>query len=176
MIPWARILIGGAIVAVAVTACMGRDKSIRQQERELVEAKYEKQLTELREAARKALDVERARTREVETRLANALQAQEKKDAFNKTQVQDLQRRLDAAVARNAGRLRDPNGCGASSRTERAPAPAAEHRDADRAEAGGLLSAQLTGLLRRLQREADEVNNAYASCRADLLRRWKEQR
>lgn len=173
---WGRLLIAGAVIALAVTACAGRDKQIRQDEGKRVAAQYQLQIKQLRLEHEEALRLEHERVRAAEIQLTRALRDQEKKDASTKTQVADLQRRLDAAVARNAGRLRDPNGCGAPRQPAGAAAPAAEHRAADRAEADGLLSAQLTGLLQRLAREADEVNAAYASCRADALRLREEQR
>lgn len=170
--PWIRILIVAVVAGVLVTACKGRDKQLRQEEAKRVTAHYELQIKQLRLDHQEALRVEHERVRAAEMRLVRALRNQEETDAFNKTQVADLQRRLDAAVTAGSGRLRDPNGCGATRREPAgAAAPAAEHRDADGAETAGLLSAQLTGLLRRLAREADEVNAAYASCRADLLRK-----
>lgn len=169
---WVRLIVLAVIVAAAVAACVSRDQHLRAEERAAVSAHYEQVIQKMRSDHDEAMRQEHERVRAAEMHLAKALQEQEKKDAFNKTQVDDLRRRLDASVARNAGRLRDPNGCGApGGKSAGAAAPAAEHRDADRAETAGLLSAQLTGLLRRLQREADEINTAYASCREDLLRK-----
>lgn len=104
-----------------------------------------------------------------------ALQAfknnQEQKDATNQKTIADLSERL-RRLADPVGRLRDPNapGCGnggGSPPGEVAPAPG--DRPADQPEAGGLLSAELGGLLQRITREADDINAAYASCRADAF-------
>jgi hypothetical protein len=83
-------------------------------------------------------------------------------DATNEGAIAVLADRL------HASRLRDPNQTGCSGA---APGPQAAASAAvgggNAAEAGGLLSAELSGLLTRLTREADTVNAAYISCRAD---------
>lgn len=74
---------------------------------------------------------------------------------------------LRGAAARNGGRLRDPNaGCGrgGGGAESKAAASAGDGAKPD-AEAGGLLSVQLTHLLGRVLRESDELNDAYAFCR-----------
>lgn len=169
---WFKLFLIGLIVAAVVKACVDRDEGIRQEERERVTAQYELKVKEMRLQYEDKLRIEHERVRAAEVRLTKALRDQEKKDVFNQTQVKDLQRRLDAAIARGAGRLRDPNGAApARSQPAGAVAATAEHRAADRAETAGLLSESLTRLLRDQAREADEINAAYASCRADLLRK-----
>lgn len=130
------------------------------------------------EAAIKAKDAEAAtkladeteKTRLLERALQAARNNQELKDANNQKTVTDLSDRLRRAAGQS-GRLRDPNavaGCGPSgSGAPGAAAATPGDRPADAPQAGGLLSAELTGLLQRLQREADEINGAYDSCRAD---------
>lgn len=79
---------------------------------------------------------------------------------------------LDAAAARNGGRLFDPHagGCRSSGGgTESAPAASAGGGEGAGAQAGGLLSVQLSDLLRGRLQEADAVNDAYAICRADSI-------
>jgi len=96
---------------------------------------------------------------------------QELQDADHKKTVADLSDRL-RRIAGPAGRLRDPNaaGCGGSSGGAKGSDPAAAgDRPADPAQAGGLLSAELSGLLAGLTKEADDINIAYASCRADAF-------
>jgi len=76
-------------------------------------------------------------------------------------------------LADSGGRLRDPNfqGCGSGG-------VGAEGRSggdsiggaAGRSEANGLLSKQLSELLQERLREADEVNNAYDSCKPLLIK------
>lgn len=110
-----------------------------------------------------------AKVHQVEQGLQALTNAQNLKDFDHEKTVADLSDRL-RRLAGPAGRLRDPHalGCGAgggSAPSEAASAPS--DRPADPAEAGGLLSAELGGLLQRLTLEADTINAAYASCRAD---------
>ena len=117
------------------------------------------------------LAAETDKTRLAEQALANLKNQQEMQDAANQKTVDDLSDRLRRAAG-PAGRLRDPNApqCGpGGGAPPRDFAPTAVAGAADRAEAGGLLSEQLSGLLRRLSREADDINAAYASCKADAL-------
>ena len=117
------------------------------------------------------LSAETAKVLAAERRGREFKDAQEAKDATNKTKVDDLQRLLRvAAVA--TGRLRDPNaaGCGGgNSRPETATATGPADRAADGAENGGLFSAAATRLFGKLTREADEINLAYASCKSTLM-------
>lgn len=79
---------------------------------------------------------------------------------------------LDAAAARHGGQLRDPNaaGCrGGGDSPEVKTASSADSGATDTAGTGGLLSVQLSDLLRGKLRRADEINDAYAICRADAI-------
>ena len=94
---------------------------------------------------------------------------QELQDADHKKTVADLSDRL-RRIAGAAGRLRDPNaaGCGqGSGGATNQTATTAGGGPANPAQAGGLLSAELSGLLAQLTKEADDINIAYTSCRAD---------
>lgn len=128
-------------------------------------------------AATNALKVEAAATLASETAKARtaeqALQAikntQELHDADHQKTVANLSDRL-RRLAGPAGRLRDPHSAGCGGGSGSAPgtsATAASDRADDQTQTGGLLSASLSGLLSRLQREADTINIAYASCRTD---------
>lgn len=111
------------------------------------------------------------KTRTAEQALQDFKNTQELQDATHQKTVADLSSRL-RTLANSSGRLRDPHapGCGAGSGgTASEAATASGDRPADGAQAGGLLSADLSGLLQRLQLEADVVNNAYTSCRADAF-------
>lgn len=120
-------------------------------------------------AALLATETDKARAAEA------ALQAiknnQEIQDAEHQKTVAGLSARL-RDLAGPSGRLRDPNAagcrCGGGSATG-PTAPAPGDRAADPTEAGGLLSAQLSGLLQQLGREADDINDAYISCRVDAF-------
>lgn len=114
----------------------------------------------------------RAEVADWQARYNGARRAQEIQDANFQSANDQAQRALRAASDRNAGRLRDPwaegarcGGGGASAGKE--PGPGAGDRPADGAEAGGLLSAELTRRLEQRQLEADTINRAYAACRAD---------
>ena len=115
------------------------------------------------------LAAEIQKTRTAEKALQTLKNDQELKDATHQKTVASLSDRL-RTLSDPSGRLRDPHarGCGPSgSGTPSETAPALSDRPADPAEADGLLSADLSGLLRQLTREADDINVAYASCRAD---------
>lgn len=119
--------------------------------------------------AANTLAAEIEKTRSAEQALATAKNNQDVKDAKHQKTVADLSDRL-RTLAGPAGRLRDPYAaacgqCGANPPAD--PASASQPGAADPADAGGLLSAQLSGLLRRLTAEADTINAAYISCRAD---------
>lgn len=118
--------------------------------------------TELAKATQEAMSAQ--------MELQDAHEALEIANAERQRASADADRRLAAAVAAGAGRLRDPHA--AACRTA-GPAPqGASHATgggADPAEAGGLLSVQLTDLLGRLMREAQQVNDAYAACRQDAI-------
>lgn len=119
------------------------------------------------------LAAETAKVLARERELADLVSKQELQDAQHQQTVAALQGRLHAAAG-PSGRLRDPNiiaarcGPGGGSAPGASPGSADDRAD-DRTEAGGLLSAQLTEILQRLQREADDINDAYASCRPALM-------
>lgn len=85
-----------------------------------------------------------------------------------------------------AGRLRDPNagsgtnqGGSNSADADSLKRPGAGSGDANPAQAGGLLSKQLSELLLIRTSEADEINLAYDSCRKDarnLRETWERFR
>jgi hypothetical protein len=101
--------------------------------------------------------------------LTTLQRQQEKRDGDAQATIaalgEDLRRR-----SRSAGGpgLRDPFAV-ACREPAPGPRPAAVAGGEDPAEAGGLLSAELEGLLLRLEGEADEINAAYSSCRADAI-------
>ena len=133
-------------------------------------ATYEAALTRQKLEAATTLATETAKVAAVTQRLNDTLHNQEIQDATNQATVAKYQADL-RRMADSSGRLRDPNagrGCGCDS-AQGDIATSASAGAADRAEAGGLLSKELSGLLLKLTADADEVNIAYASCRADAL-------
>lgn len=104
-----------------------------------------------------------------EARLQAALQDQNTKDYNHAQTIAALSDRL-RAYAGPGLRLRDPHatGCGSGGGVPQSyTATAPDAGATDPAQASGLLSADLTGLLQQLAREADDINAAYTSCRAD---------
>ena len=115
------------------------------------------------------LAAETAKTRSAEQALATAKNHQELQDATHQKTIANFSDRLRRSAG-PAGRLLDPHATpcrGSGDRPQSDPAAAPVAGAADPAQAGGALSAELTELLQRITRDADEINAAYASCRAD---------
>jgi hypothetical protein len=114
-----------------------------------------------------------ARTLTAERQLNAARAAREKIDAKNQNDLAGLRAvPLPGSHAAGGLGLRDPNatGCrGSSGGATGAASPGADAGAADRAQAGGLVSRELEALLLQLADEADTLNIAYASCRADAF-------
>ncbi|WP_156955252.1 hypothetical protein [Polaromonas glacialis] len=124
-----------------------------------------------KEEAGKLLATETEKTKAANQALADFRLQQEKDDVQNKSTIAGLAVRLRAAAG-PAARLRDPHaaGCGGGGGGAPAADPArAEGGAADGAEADGFLSKQLTEFLLSQAADADQVNLAYTSCRADSL-------
>lgn len=157
-----------AVVALLVLLFFGEQYIERRgYDRAMSEAQAQIEGSKRAAADRLALEIQK--TRAAEQALQTFKNDQELKDAQHQQTVAALTDRL-RGLADPAGRLRDPNAarCGpGSGRPQDDPPAAPGGRPGDPAEAGGLLSAQLSGLLQRLTREADDINVAYASCRAD---------
>ena len=169
-LPWRWLAAAGLAVALAFAYFAWRDHQ-RDIGSDRERAKWEQAISMQKAEAARTLAAEKDKTAIAERALIEAKQRQEVQDAQNRTTVSALERRLRDAAG-PAGRLRDPNaaGCGGSgSGASGEAASSTGNRAADTAETGGLLSVQLSDLLRQRLREADEINVAYASCRADAL-------
>lgn len=130
--------------------------------------RWELATTKLKADAREKLAAETRRVLDLERRLAAMTLDLEAEHAQRKALSDDFAAQLRAAAARHGGRLRDPHATGCRGGGGRTPAPdpaGAERSTEGGAETGGLLSIELTQLLQRLQRESDEINDAYAQCR-----------
>jgi hypothetical protein len=164
----------GAVLAllVALVACLFAGvKGIDQRGYNRAKSEATAALEAQKREADQVLATETAKTRTAEAALRTFKLNQDTKDAQAKVTIATLSNRLHS-LAGNDGRLRDPNapGCGGVSGSPQGEAAAASpDRPGDGAQAGGLLSAELTGLLQRLAGEADAINLAYASCRSDAL-------
>ena len=115
-----------------------------------------------------------ARVLETERKLSSARAQQELKSAKDQNTVAALRGQLrDMSRAGGGPGLRDPHSeaGGGSSGGGAGGAAAATASDSavDGAKTGGVLSAPLEELFLRITREADEINLAYAACRADSI-------
>ncbi|MBU2539155.1 MAG: hypothetical protein KKH22_12035 [Proteobacteria bacterium] len=133
-------------------------------------AAYNKAIDDQKLTAAATLALETAKTVAIEKRLQDLKNRQEVKDANNKKITAALTARLHDLTDPH-GRLRDPHAdaeCGSRSGGTNDSNAAGPGNSPDHGtEATGILSAELSGLLQRLTIEADEINNAYISCRAD---------
>jgi len=130
-----------------------------------------KVIADMKIEAARILGLETLKTKAVEDAMADALHERELKDADNHKTIEVLSTYIRTIVG-ESGRLRDPNaaGCGGSGgSTAGQTFSSASGGPANGTESGGLLSAELSGLLTRLTREADDINEAYISCRADAF-------
>lgn len=166
-----RILLALSLLAGMAAGLYALERHTEQRGYDRAAEHYTAAIDKLKADAATALATETTKTRAAEQALATAKHTQEMRDAKHTQTIAALADRLRAAAG-PAGRLHDPNataaecgGGGGGPSGDTAPATAAGA--ADRAQAGGLLSAELTELLWRLAREADDINAAYASCRAD---------
>lgn len=159
-----------AVVALLVVLFVGEQYIERRgYDRAMSEAQAQIEGSKRAAADRLALEIQK--TRSAEQALQTAKNTQELKDANHQKTVENLSDRL-RTLAGAAGRLRDPHAAGCGAGGGSAPgqaAPAAGRSSGDRGEAGGLLSKSLSDLLFRITSEADTINVAYASCRADSI-------
>jgi len=103
-----------------------------------------------------------------EDKLKQFLTERNIQDAKNKATITALSNKLASM------QLRDPNATSSGGKqTETPSSPNGSGNNPT--ETSGVLSVQLTELLRKLMRESDEINNAYNSCRATLYNDRKEQ-
>lgn len=136
-------------------------------------AELQADIAKREEAAATRLAAETAKVLAAERRASEIRAQQEKADADHVQTVQRLQADLRARSRAAGGPgLRDPHatpcprgGGGA----DPAPTATVDSGAADDTEAAGVLSEPLERLLLELAAEADEINVAYASCRAQAL-------
>jgi len=164
-----RLLLWALAVAALLAGAYALARHVEQRGYDRAAAEYTAAIQKLQAEAATTLATETAKTLSAEQALATAKNNQELKDATHTKTIAAFADRLRSATG-PAGRLRDPNAAqcgGGGDRPPGDPATAAAAGATYRAEAGGLLSEQLSELLQRLAREADDINAAYASCRAD---------
>jgi hypothetical protein len=163
----------GAAVALLLALVFGVrmwTNSIRASERALVVAEYNIQIDKLQSDARDTLADVTAKVESGNKKLRDAKEIQEFNDVVNTKALAMLADRSHALAS--AGMLIDPNaqacGCG-SSGTAFANSTTPSAGVGNPAKAGGVLSRPLSQLLFDITRDADEINVAYISCRADAL-------
>jgi hypothetical protein len=167
----ARLIVWGIALAVLVALVLGYGEWRAHNARTAEAQKWELAVTKLKAEASKQLAAETKWALNLERELLKATQELEAMNAKRREETRAAERRLADAVRAGGGRLRDPNagrGCGGGGAQAQA-AGRAGPGEGDGAEAGGVLSAELTGLLQRLTREADDINDAYAVCRPDAM-------
>lgn len=170
--PQVRIVITGIVLAALALGVIWYGEWRADAVRAQVTQAYEDKILRLKVDAAKRLAEEVRITLDLERQLNTAASRLEAMGHERKLLSAGYEKRLADLAARNDGRLRDPNatGCrGGGGATAPAAAAGADAGAGDGTEAGGLLSADLSGLLLRLQREADTINDAYAVCRPDAL-------
>ena len=130
--------------------------------------KYNALIDKQKREAAELLARETAKVDKAKKELHDEKNEREVQDARNAKHVANLSTRLRDLTVN--GRLRDPNaGRGAcSDTTVHGSTPSSSDSPDNGAEASGLLSTELTGLLQQLTGEADEINIAYNSCRQYL--------
>ena len=165
------ILIKIAVVVALLAALFFGEQYIEGRGYDRARAEDNAAIEKVKREAADTLASETNKTRTAERALQDFKNTQELQDATHQKTVADLSSRL-RTLAGAPGRLRDPHalGCGASGGGTTSEAPSAPGgRTADPAEAGGLLSKQLTEFLLGQAADADTINNAYTSCRADAF-------
>lgn len=149
---WVVLTVAAVLIAAAFATFVAHQRAIGDAR---TSARYEAVLAEQRDAAA-------AKMAQVLKAHSDFKNAQEIKDAKNrKISIAQSNRLRELATSG----LRDPNAAGGPSSDGSAPVAAGAGTD-DAAETYRLLSRELSELLQLLTSEADEINDAYASCRA----------
>lgn len=159
-----RWLLALGLIGALVLGYFAWEKHIRSDERSKVVAEYNAKINQQKEEAAKVLIEETAKVAAVEKKLRDAKDKQENDDAINTKAISLLADKLRST------RLFDPNGVGCgqgSGAAQGSNSSGASLSPNNGAEGGGFLSEATSDFLRQQTRLADEINNAYASCRAD---------
>lgn len=149
------------------------EHNIRADEKTKVDKVWEAKLDKQKVEASNLLAVETAKVGALELKWSTFKNQQEIRDGKAQQVVAGYKNRIASLLSSNGGRLRDPNaetGCrdsggGPKSQTPPSPGNSAEHPT----PTGGLFSEEASRLFIELTSEADQINLAYASCRADSL-------
>lgn len=149
------------------------EHNIRADEKTKVDKVWEAKLDKQKVEAAGLLAAETARVGAIELKWSTFKNQQEIKDGKAQQVVAGYKNRIASLLSSNGGRLRDPNaeiGCrGSSGSAEGQIVPSPGNSTEYTAETGGLFSEEASRLFIELTSEADQINLAYASCRADSL-------
>lgn len=165
---WARALV--VCLAVGLLGMLYFAWAEKQQKigHEAAWVEFEAALAKQKTQAQALLKTETDKVTAAQKALNDFKNTQEIKDVQNAKVVSDLTTKL-----RDLGRLRDPGKttrCGPGSGPSEGGSPTSPSSGPnDTAEAGGLLSAELTEFLLTQAIAADQINSAYISCRDDSL-------
>lgn len=129
-------------------------------------APYVAAIEKQKKEAAQELAAETEKTRAAEQRLNEFVSAQNTKDAEHEATVADLSRQLATRRLRDPAKARSGGGSGSAASASGSSANAGA---ASAAQGDGVLSEEASAILRRLMLEADQINDAYESCRAQLL-------
>lgn len=168
-----KLLALGALLAAILASILGYGHRQYTKGVQATTLTYEAALAKQKAEASTTLTAETTKVLTAERALQAAKNLQENEDATHQKTVTDLSSQLRRAAG-VAVRLRDPNapaGCrlgsgSAASQVTATLVPSA----GDGAEAGGLLSKQLTEFLLAQAADADTINSAYTSCRAYAIK------
>ncbi len=156
---WAAALVASMVGALVLTMELSTER--------LRSAQLSQKLAQERLDHQTAVAAATNRTIVAERALRASRAEQEKKDADAQVTIADMGERLRRLAA--AGGLRDPFAAPCRGAADAGPGPAAAAGGEDPAEAGRALSPEFSGAVVSLLRDADDINAAYASCRADAV-------
>lgn len=159
-----RWILAIALIGALVLGYFAWEKNIRSDERAKVVTEYNVKIAKQKADAIELYFSESAKVTAAEKAMRDAKDKQENDDAVNTKAISLLADKLRST------RLRDPNGagCGQSSGAAQSGNPSGASLSPNNgAEGGGLLSESLSRLLLSQAETADNINNAYISCRAD---------
>lgn len=166
-----RLMIVLGLALALLASFVGYGELRAHQATQATAQKYQSAIDKQKVEAAGVLAVQTRKVLALERELGTMRAQQEADYEKRRMDSRAAEQALAGAAARNGGRLRDPNAgrgdsCG---HPEGADQPDTAGREGDPGEASGLLSVQLSDLLRRVLREADEINDAYSLCRADAI-------
>lgn len=154
-----RWLIIGLLITTLITGYF----SWRGHEREIGAEPYKELIKANNKAAEEKYIALEAKSNQTTQELKDFKKVQEATDATNEQTIAIL-------AKHSVSRMRDPNQARCSSGSAQSTDSASTgDSPKDPPETGGLLSEELTGLLNQRAFEADQINNAYISCRADIF-------